>query len=153
MVAVEGVERVCPNNAVEHVPRPPALLLRVACCPTKQLPPRSLCPCTHTPTMRALCAPCGAGAAPPRARRRRMHSHPAQQRCVRPRAVGEGGGGGSPSVEAQVRLVQAAKRYAQLEEEAEAGEEAGGGKGTARALADWSDDDDDAPQQVTAVQA
>ena len=46
-----------------------------------------------------------------------MHSHPAQQRCVRPRAVGDGGGG--PSVEAQVRLVQAAKRYAQLEEEAE----------------------------------
>jgi len=47
-----------------------------------------------------------------------MHSHPAQQRCVRPRAVGDGGGGG-PSVEAQVRLVQSAKRYAQLEEEAE----------------------------------
>jgi len=62
-----------------------------------------------------------------------------------------------PQEDAAAALAEALEQLeadeAQAEEEAEAGEEAGGGKGTARALADWSDDDDDAPQQVTAVQA
>ena len=61
-----------------------------------------------------------------------------------------------PQEDAAAALAEALEQLeadeAQAEEEA--GEEAFGGRSTARALADWSDDDnDDAPQQVTAVQA